>query len=226
MAASPSAGAWHRSMRGRLLSLNEDAFDQDLSGGGGGWRAIAAINGCEISAADLIRDYRNLHSSKETIIDWHEGQMRATGGEYLAAIGLFDKSRKTQEQDSAGWNQYVDASIAFLKRDKPALVQARDALSKVGAPPGFDLRNGVFEIPNNSGKPFRMRWPPNIDVVDGLIKCFEKSYRDAYGDATCRPAPPAQGGKASLARCAHADASIAPPSRHHGPWPPCPRPAC
>ncbi|MEP6634095.1 MAG: hypothetical protein ABJA62_07785, partial [Luteimonas sp.] len=177
--------------RERLLALNENDFDQDLSGGGAGWRAVAAKAGCEIAAANLIRDYRERHSSEETIIYWHEGQMRAFGNDYVAAIALFEKSRKPKEQDGAGWNEYVDASIAFLERDMHALKQARDALSAVKASPEFDLKDGVFEIPNNSGKPFKMRWPPNIDVLDGLIKCFEKSYRDAYNDATCRPAAPA-----------------------------------
>jgi len=177
--------------RERLLSLNEDAFDQDLSGGGGGWRAIAAKPGCEIAAADIIRDYREKHSSTGTIIYWHEGQMRASGGDYPTAIQLFEKSRKPEAQDGTGWNQYVDASIAFLRKDKSALIRARESLSKVSAPPDFVLKDGVFEIPNNSGKSFKMRWPPNIDVVDGLIKCFDRSYRDAYDDAKCRPAPPA-----------------------------------
>lgn len=177
-----------QSERERLLSLDEDAFDQDTSGGG--WRAIAAKTGCEIAAADLIRDYRERHGLKKTIIFWHEGQMRAVGNDYTAAIRLFQKSRKPKDQNVAGWNEYVDASIAFLKKDKSALLQARKALSEVKVSPGFDVEDGVFEIPNSSGEPFKMRWPPNIDVVDGLIKCFEKSYRDAYGDAECRPAPP------------------------------------
>lgn len=176
--------------RDRLLALDEDAFDQDLSGSGGGWRAIAAVRGCEFAAADLIRDYREQHASTASILYWHEGQMRATGGDYPAAIRLFEQSRKPEAQDLAGWNQYVDASIAFLEKDMPALLRARESLSRVEAPPDFIVQDGVFEIPNNSGKAFKMRWPPNIDVVDGLIKCFDRSYREAYDDATCRPPPP------------------------------------
>ena len=34
-----------------LLALDENAFDQDLSGG---WRAIASIPGCELAAAELL----------------------------------------------------------------------------------------------------------------------------------------------------------------------------
>jgi hypothetical protein len=180
--------------RERLLALDENAFDQDLSGSGGGWRVVAAKTGCEMVAAELIRDYRERHTSSGTTLYWHEGQMRASVNDYTTAIALFEQSRKPREQDLAGWNEYVDASVAFLKRDKPALIQARNALSAVKSPAGVDLKDGVFEIPNNSGQPFSMRWPANIDVVDGLIKCFERSYRDAYGDATCRPPPPVRSG--------------------------------
>jgi hypothetical protein len=176
--------------RERLLALDQDAFDQDLAGGGGGWRAVAAKHGCEITAANLIRDYRQRHSLVEPIIYWHEGQMRAEGNEYSAAISLFEKSHTPKGQGDTGWNQYVDASIAFLKRDKSALIQARNSLSKVKAPPGITLMDGALEIPNNSGNPLKMRWPPNIDVVDGLIKCYERSYHEAYGDTRCRTAPP------------------------------------
>lgn len=176
-----------QSDRERLLNLDEDAFDQDSSSG---WRAIATKTGCELAAADLIRDYRERHSLNKTIVIWHEGQMRAIGNDYVAAIRLFEQSRKPEDQNVAGWNEYVDASIAFLRRDMRALLQARKALSIIEPPPSFDVTDGVFEIPNSSGNPHKMRWPPNIDVVDGLIKCFEKSYRDAYSDPECRPPAP------------------------------------
>ncbi len=171
----------------RLLNLDEEAFDQDPSNG---WRAIAAKAGCELAAADLIRDYRERHGLNKTIVIWHEGQMRAIGNDDAAAIRLFEQSRKPESQNVAGWNEYVDASIAFLRRDKRALLQARNALSAVDIPPSFDVKDGMFEIPNKSGKPQKMRWPPNIDVVDGLIKCYEKSYRDAYSDPACRAPGP------------------------------------
>jgi|GEM_PF-3021325 len=47
--------------RPAMLGLDQAAFDQDLSNGGGGWRAVAAKPGCEEVAADLIRDYRSAH---------------------------------------------------------------------------------------------------------------------------------------------------------------------
>jgi hypothetical protein len=33
-----------------------------------------------------------------------------------------------------------------------------------------------------------MRWPPNIDVVEGLVRCVGRPYAEAYG--ACRPGNP------------------------------------
>jgi hypothetical protein len=187
---TPQDSCLNETERERLLALDQNAFDQDLSAGGGGWRAIAAKDGCEIAAANLIREYRERHSSEETILFWHEGQMRAFGNDYATAVTLFERSRKLKDQDPAGWNHYVDASIAFLKRDKEALVKARSDLSAVKAPPELQLKDGALEVPNNSGTSVKIRWPPNLDVVDGLLKCFDKRYREAYGNERCRPVSP------------------------------------
>ncbi len=32
-----------------------------------------------------------------------------------------------------------------------------------------------------------MAWPPNLNVVDGLIACFGKSYEQAYGRPCVKP---------------------------------------
>ncbi|WP_246606458.1 hypothetical protein [Novilysobacter antarcticus] len=173
-----------------LLALDEEAFDQDPSGG---WRTVAKTPGCELAAADLLNAYRTKHSKVSAVLAWHEGQLRAMAGQYERAIPLLNKDRKPPGQDPAGWNYYVDATLAFLRHDKPALLNARQQLAAVpyaegmGLPP---LKNGYFEIPGQPGHPAtRMRWPPNIDVVDGLVACFGKSYSEADGKA-CRPPSP------------------------------------
>lgn len=172
-----------------LLALDEDRFDQDFDGG---WRALANRPGCKLAAADLLRDYRQAHNNEAGILYWHEAQLRVMAGQSEAAIELMEKSRKPADQDKAGWNAYVDASIAFLRKDRPALEQARQDLAAVpfpsdkGLPP---LKNGVIEMPMKGGKTMKMRWPPNIDVVDGLVQCFDKPYEEAYGSA-CRPPAP------------------------------------
>lgn len=160
--------------RTTLLALDQRAFDQDLNGG---WRRVAALPGCEGVAADLIRDYRNLHRASEPILFWHEGQLRAELGQAEEAIRLFDQARHGPNEFGLddGWNHYVDASIAFLRRDMQALLTARARLAAVAPPPVRRPAN-----PQRSPVLRPLRWPPNLDVVDGLIACFRASYRVAY----------------------------------------------
>lgn len=176
-----------------MLALDEAAFDQDLANGGGGWRAIANTPGCELAAGDLLATYRSAHPKASGLLAWHEGQMRATAGQYERAIELLDQDRKPEAQDKAGWNHYVDATVAFLRGDSLALLKARAQLAAVPYPEGAGLpplKDGHFEVPVAAGQPAaRMRWPPNIDVVDGLVACYGKPYAEAYG-AACRAHAP------------------------------------
>ena len=174
--------------RARLMALDEQHFDQDLSGG---WRVLAHTPGCESTAADLIRDYRNAHRSQSSILYWHEGQLRAGAGDYKQAIPLLEHSREPEKKDFFDWNDYLDATIAFLRRDKEALADARAKLAEIQPKPGSGLppiKDGFIEVHFNDGKTRKVHWPPNLDVVDGLIRCFGKPYKIAYGGKGCRPA--------------------------------------
>jgi hypothetical protein len=155
--------------RAKILALDEYSFDQDMNGG---WRAVAQNEECTEVAADLIREYRETRGLVSTILYWHEGQLRATAGSTDEAIRLFEKSRKAN--DAFGWNLYVDASIAFLKHDKPALLAAREALARLPRPKDFDPRDA-------HGKVVDISWPPNLSFVDGFITCFDRGYKEAYG---------------------------------------------
>ena len=166
--------------RARLLALDEHSFDQDLSGG---WRAIADKGGeCELVAADLLRDYRQLHKNDSTMLLWHEGQMRAFASQYAQAIDLMRRSRGPGEEDKGGWKAYVDATVAFLGREEAALEKARQRLAALAPPPGEKLviKDGYFEVKTADGQTLNMRWPPNIDVVEGLQNCFDQPYKIAY----------------------------------------------
>ena len=172
-----------------MLALDVNSFDQDLAGGGGGWRAIANIPGCELAAADLLAAYQAEHPDSGSILAWHEGQMRAAGGQYEKAIPLLESARKPEDQDKFGWNFYVDATLAFLRNDKPALQKAQQQLAAIAYPEGAGLpplMDGYVEFQPRTGQPvIRMRWPLNIAEVDGLLACFGKSYKEAYG-SSCR----------------------------------------
>lgn len=149
------------------LDLGFDAFDQDATAG---WRALSLKPGCEEAAANMVRAYRMNAEAYLPLLYWHEAQLRAAAGDYGAAIPLMDKSREPANRDKFGWNPYVDASIAFLRSDKTALMKARKRLAEIPKP--SDLKAG-------------RSWPPNLAVVDGLIRCFGKTYKVAYGP-TCR----------------------------------------
>jgi hypothetical protein len=174
--------------RAHLLALDETRFDQDMAGG---WRELSSRPGCTLAAADLLRDYRQAHRSEGGLLAWHEAQLRAFEGQSKEAIVLMEAARNPAQADRAGWNLYVDATIAFLRKDRPALERARQALALVPAPVGEGIppvRDGYMEVDFADGQKRRIRWPPNIDVVEGLLHCFDRPYADAYADA-CRVRP-------------------------------------
>ena len=151
-----------------MMALDEKAFDQDMNGG---WRRLARLSDCYLAAANLINDYRDFHQSESTTLAWHEGQLRANLGETEHAIVLFNLARHTN--DLTGWNDYVDATIAFLRRDLQALHSAREALAAVPKP---DAR-----WTDSQGNTIDIVWPLNLDVVDRLIRCYDFDYETAYG---------------------------------------------
>jgi hypothetical protein len=167
--------------RARLLALDEAQFDQYESG----WRALASKPGCDLAAADLLRDYRQAHRNEAGLLYWHEGQLRAMAGQSREAIALMERARKPADADRAGWNPYVDATVAFLRRDRPALDDARVKLAAVAPPVGKDIPpvvNGYMEADYADGQKRKIRWPPNIDIVECLARRFDKPYGEAYAN--------------------------------------------
>lgn len=175
-AGSPDAGCG--AVPQSALELDEQAFDQD---GAKGWRPLARP-GCFIAAADLIAAWRKRHPGHGPMLYFHEAQMRAAGGQYAAAAPLFAQARSgpNEWRIDTGWNHYVDASIAFVRRDLPGLKSARATLAALPIPAE---QPGVAEAAKAEARP--ENWPPNLEVVDGLIRCFEKGYADAM-QGSCR----------------------------------------
>lgn len=169
--------------RARLLALDQNKFDQDLTGG---WRALAAKPGCELAAADLVRDYRQAHNLDDVILYWHEGQLRAGAGQTDEAAALMARSYRTSGS-AFGWNEYVDASVAFLRRDRAAFDDAWRRLASL--PPAAGVKDGYREMLMDDGSKRKVRWPMNIGVVEGLSRCFDKPYREAYGSGCRSPIP-------------------------------------
>lgn len=162
-----------------ILALDFDAFDQDMNGG---WRAVANRPGCDKKAAELIKWYRERQQQKISTLYWHEAQLHALAGDAQSAIPLMKQSRRAVN-DGTGWNEYVDASIAFLKGDKRKLRAARSRLAAVPPPSNrscVDTKGKTVDCGD---------WPSNLDVVDGFISCFGKPYKEAYSDPACRLPP-------------------------------------
>ncbi|MEQ8404814.1 MAG: hypothetical protein RKE49_06940 [Oceanicaulis sp.] len=170
---------------GALLALDQQAFDQDFSGG---WRTVSARTGCDAATADLIEVWRD-HSpnvERHSILNWHAGQMRAYAGEEEAAIALFDAART----ESPEWNLYADATIAFLEGDRAALQTARDALAAMTPSEAVkeSRRRFLEDNPDISFPDGFVEQPQNLNVVDRLLECFEGSYAGAYTGRCDAPA--------------------------------------
>lgn len=162
-----------------ILTLDEAAFDQ----GWLGWRSVDERAGCEAVAADLIRDYRHRYRLPPHRLAMHEAQMRASAGDYRRARPLFVLAK--HKTDGFGWNDYIDSTLAFLDRDRATLLAARARLAATPRPethPWFDDLGAPIAAPT---LPPGTEWPYNLPVVDALIRCFDRSYKDAYGNVEC-----------------------------------------
>lgn len=100
------------------------------------------------------------------ILTWHEAQMWAFGGRFETAEPLFEGSYRATEMGRPDpWNLYVGGTLAFLRRDRPALTTAMAALATIPKPPGWDRAVGA------DGKPVSLLWPQNLNVLQGLDRC-------------------------------------------------------
>lgn len=169
--ANPSCSAPPASM----LALGYEAFDQSEAG----WRSLDSA-GCERQTAEFIAVYRaqhaaNLNADEIETLTWHEAQLWAASGDYDQSVSLFTRIRagKAEPMDQV----YLDATIAFLQRDLAALTEARERLATLPEPPAFARAADRFVTEYNLPRP---TWPPNLDVVDRFVTCFDRPYKEAY----------------------------------------------
>jgi hypothetical protein len=158
-----------------MLALPLHEFDQTPAG----WRSLDS-EGCEAVGADAIARYRELHrealAGEETgTLVWHEGQLRAAAGQTDAAIALMLEGR---DGESDAIQPYVDASVAYLRRDREALLAARARLVALPVPDYFARAAERYRTSYPDHPP--LTWPLNLDKVDGFIACFDRPYREAY----------------------------------------------
>lgn len=145
------------------LDLSYEEFDQTMDRG---FRALANM-GCQAEAADLIERYIEANDAPQRSLTWHVAQLRAFTGDYERAIPFARASLNENEvigPESLHWNEYVLATIAFLERDRNALVRHRDHVA-----------GGIDGHPGN-----RM----NLRLLDSLVRHFEESYQHALEKAS------------------------------------------
>jgi hypothetical protein len=172
-----------------MLKLTTHDFDQTERG----WRTLAD-RGCNLEAAELIAAYRQAKWSKLNSNDvafsyWHEGQSRAMAGRNTEAIpfllaGVNPTADPAGSPIALAFSENALATVAFLQNDLAGLKAARARLAAIPEPAMF------AEMKRNSPPELRavLKWPMNLDKVDGLIACFGKPYAIAYGcDAKEQP---------------------------------------
>ncbi len=170
---------------GEYLSLPVEEFDRTL---GKGWRIVGDVEGCERAGANLIAAYRDeVLAQRIAGLDWHEAQLRASAGEVDKAIALFERNLAFRHLSAAETGHYADvlygeATVAFLRGDRSLLEQKRSELAALPRPDWFDALATEYRARSPAGAA-TLAWPMNLNVVDGLLACFGKPYREAYSFA-------------------------------------------
>jgi hypothetical protein len=158
-----------------MLALPLHEFDQTDAG----WRSLDAA-GCEAVAAETIARYRvqnreALAGQDAGTLVWHEAQLHAAAGQTDAAIALMLEVR---DAESDAIQPYVDASVAFLRQDRPALEAAYARLMSLPVPDYFTRAAERYAVNYPDLPP--LTWPLNRDKVEGFLACFDRPYREAY----------------------------------------------
>lgn len=168
--------------RDTMLALDFEQFDRTQEQG---WRLIADRE-CYAEAAALIADYREATENERAneVLRHHQVQMYAAVEDRVPAIVLLDEIiAEFKPGDSVTNLHYTQSTRAFLAKDLSSLKIARADLASVPQPDQFEAAVARFKAEYPDFPP--PSWPPNLDVVDGFINCFDRPYSEAY-DIDCR----------------------------------------
>lgn len=151
-ATSESQATCPASVDRAQLHLDYDAFDA------AGWRDLLS-GGCTDSALALLSAYRDanagrLQAAQTREINFHMGQSLALSGRDSESIAHFEHARGGEASEE--WSAYVEATLAFLRRDKAALAAQRE---RYAAAPGAD--------------------PRRLSFIDGFVACPTQPYVEA-----------------------------------------------
>jgi hypothetical protein len=172
-----------------FLVQDFDTFDQSQDG----WRKISAVKGCEEAAANLISQYRYTHGltvnkmalgdenreyTNASTLYFHEAQIRAEIGHISVAKDYF---RLSMHESFGDWNLYVKATLAFIEKDRGQLKRLRNQLATLPVPKDFTYIDEDGK--RKSGRPDW--WPANLKILDSFLRCFDRSYAEAYHNEKC-----------------------------------------
>jgi hypothetical protein len=137
------------------LDLPYDQFDTQA--GANGWRGLNSA-GCTDAAVDLLRAFAKTNESELSAdqhreLAFHIGQALAFAGREPEAIAAFEHANRPG--GTAEWHTYVDATLAFLRRDAQALAGARKTYAAIA--------------------PGSMR----LQAIDGFVQCPDAPYAKA-----------------------------------------------
>lgn len=141
------------------LALPFESFDQDDHQG---WRPLSDA-GCDAEAATLLADYAAKQAKPHPVLAWHRAQMLARAGHTAEAVAAARATLRPEGSDAGSgfdWNDYANATIAFLQGDRAALDANRARLAAAAGKSEFNA--------------------PNLKSVDRLARCFDQPYKVAY----------------------------------------------
>lgn len=176
----PSSCETTESELARILELPFREFDQNP---GDGWRPYYASK-CYEEAAELLKGCMARHperAKEHHMLAFHAGQMLSMFGEYDTAVELMRQAYSTRRSAFIDWNAFVDANIAFLEKDYETLLRMRERISQQ---PVMTEEKGIPD--------WAIGKKMNLDVVDGLIACFDEPYVVAYQDECRAKGAPAE----------------------------------
>lgn len=124
--------------------------------------------------------YSRPQTEQSSILRWHAGQMKAKAGLTDEALALFRASYKDQNPSmGTDWNSYVDATIAFLEQDRPALEAARARLNDQQMSP--EMLEAFEKLQEeNPNVNIDIGAKPNLKIADRFLACFDEPYAAAY----------------------------------------------
>ncbi len=145
--------------------LRETSFHDFSDVPTGGWRGAAGQERYQ-DAANLIERYLEIEQGtldgwQISVLQFHRAQMLACSGRTDAALAILPAGRITPQPADLpiDWNAMVEAVEAFLRDDRPALLEARRLIDA-----GGDAKTDRIEKA----------------MVASLVREFGRSYRRAY----------------------------------------------